>query len=164
MLKRRVSSLETFALFGFVRNPWDRMASAYHYLVEKRRTRADIPRLGGFEEFVQRAYNGDTWLYGLALMRPQVDFFAGANGVFREARIGHYERLADDLEYFANRLGFQVALAHRNRSSNSGHDYLSLYTDQLVDQVAELFRKDVATFGYAFGVSGPPITEPDRLW
>ena len=164
LFRRNVRSLESFTLFGFVRDPWDRMASSYYYLVDKRRSRRDIPQLGTFQDYVERAYHGDTWLAGLALMKPQIDFFAGGEQIYGAALVGRYECFQDHLERVSQLLGVAVELEHTNRSKNTESDYRNLYSERHVEMVATLFHKDLKVFGYSFERDQGVESCLDRLW
>jgi len=162
--RRRIHSLDSYTLFGFSRNPWDRFCSGYHYLCRKRESRLDVPRLGTFKDFVQRAYEGDLWLGGLAQLRPQVDFFLGAQDCFGRALIGRYERLGEHMKQIQDNIGFKVSIPHVNRSAHQGRDYRSEYGDSEVEMVARLFHKDIAILGYTFDGARSCWDGLDRIW
>lgn len=163
-LRGRIWSLEPYTLFGFSRNPWDRFCSGYWYLCKKRESRSDVPKLGTFKDFVRRAYEGDLWLGGLAQLRPQVDFFLGAQDCFGSALVGRYEQLAEHMLQIQEGIGFSVTLPHVNRSLHHGRDYRSEYGDAEVDMVARLFHKDIAILGYTFDGPQKGCKGLDRLW
>ena len=146
-----------YAVFGFVRHPWERMVSLYRYLVEQR-PRPEIDGVSSFEEFLYRAEAGETWIRGLHSMRLQRDFFLLPDGSLHEDFIGHYERLADDLNEVGSALGLPVLrLPHRNRSSNSEGktDYRAAFSDRTAGIVQTLFAVDIELFNYRFDTREP---------
>lgn len=83
----RNGTIEDYLTFGFVRHPWDRMASLYRYLRDAR-PRTEIDSVRSFADFVTQAGDGVPWIRGLHSLRPQGDFFANAptRRVFRPLR------------------------------------------------------------------------------
>jgi hypothetical protein len=145
-----------YFVFGFVRNPWERVASLYRYLVE-RRPRQEIATVSSFRDFIEQAGTGVPWIRGLHSMRTQVDFFRTEPGSHLRADfVGHFESLREDLSSAMTKLriaGFEVP--HENRTSNADRDYRPEFSDRTADIVASLFREDIETFGYDFDRRAP---------
>ena len=146
--------------FGFVRNPWDRMASFYRYLSEKP-ARKGLGSLSSFREFLVQARDGVEWIRGLHSMRPQVDFFT-FGGRMELDYLGHFESLQSDLRRIERHIGCRIDLPHLNRSSNTGKDYRAGYDSEMIEIVADLFADDIRHFGYAFDHRHParPCSAP----
>ncbi|WP_423219761.1 hypothetical protein [Cognatiyoonia koreensis] len=69
--------------------------------------------------------------------------------------VGRFERLNEDFDLIAKRLGRDVKLEHRNASTLRKTDYRDAYTPQMIEVVAKAYARDIAYFGYGFdGVSG----------
>lgn len=163
-LARRVlgPSLRHFFTCGFVRNPWDRMASLHRYLLDRH-----AALLGGagcsLRDLLERLAAGDPAIRSLHSMRPQTDFLADAGGGMSLGFLGHHEHLAEDFAALAQRLcGAVPALGHANRSSHCGSDYRRAFDAASIDIVARHFAADIRHFGYEFErrepsrrVSGP---------
>lgn len=147
----RGADLASYLAFGFVRNPWARIASLYRYLVEER-PRPEIEAIGSFGEFLLRARAREPWIAGLHSMRPQLEFFEGT-GV--QAFVGHYEHLQEDFATVTRRLRCDAPLPRRNVSSNSARDYRRDYAAGTNGIVGELFPRDVEFFGYEFETAVP---------
>jgi chondroitin 4-sulfotransferase 11 len=135
--------------FAFVRNPWDRVASHYHYRVQTNQTglRANpIP----FGEWVVRAYGERDPLYydKPQMFMPQVNWLSDEQGTIIVDYIGRFERLREDFDEVCRRIGRSASLPHVNRSAN--RDYRGLYTPETADIVARSFAPDIALFGYTF--------------
>lgn len=144
----------TFFTCAFVRNPWDRMASLYRYLVE-RRPRPEIDSVRSFKDLLLQARDGVAWVSGLHSMRQQVDYFTLPNGERRLAFLGHSEHLAEDAAALATLLGCPLDIPHLNRTRNAADDYRKLYDSEMVDLVGALFVTDVQHLGYRFDTRQP---------
>jgi len=140
---------------AFVRNPWDRLASLYRYLTEKKHRKPGVSGLTGFADFLDQAAQGAAWINSFHSFRNQVDFFEDAEGRMAIDFVGHYEHLADDVAALSDRLGVPIRLPHLNRSSHTGRDYRHDYSDRLVEFVQERFTRDVDQFGYEFDQPRP---------
>ena len=148
----RDGALENYLTFGFVRHPWDRMSSLYHYLRDVR-PREEIDTIRSFADFLEQARDGVAWIRGLHSLRPQGEFFAGAPT--RRLFIGHFEHLTDDFAAVAAATGIDVPVPHANASAHRGRDYRADYTPALADIVATLFAADIARFQYRFDERRP---------
>ncbi|MBW7863806.1 MAG: sulfotransferase family protein [Candidatus Hydrogenedens sp.] len=149
-----VRNFRKYLAFGFVRNPWDRVASLHAYLCEKR-PRKEIDAVESFDHFLRLADRGEPWILGMHTMRPQMDFFPRAFNAFAAVFVGHYEHFQEDLATVTGRLGVAVELPRLNVSSNSRRDYRLQYNGGQADIVARLFAADCKLFGYAFDEPGP---------
>ena len=139
--------------FTFVRNPWDRVVSAYFFDlkmynegVNRGRRRKIISELGAnkFKEFVsqyhQRYLRGPQVLYSSQLkwIAPDYDF------------IGRFENLQQDFDIVCDKIGIpQQQLSHENKSKHK--HYTEYYDDETREIVAEKYAKDIEYFGYEFG-------------
>ena len=150
-------SLADYWVFGFVRNPWDRMVSwwamisSWRAWVERKgydpAERGNpfwhrASEYGDFETFVLRGPDDN-----IRLRRPQVDYLRGGG---READfIGRTENLAEDTERALARFGLSAAgIGHHNASRRTS--YRDYYTPASRKRVAEVFAKDIERFGYEF--------------
>lgn len=131
--------------FAFVRNPWDRLVSSYHYILERpghphhRRVR----RLGSFAAYVEyEAHRGKFRQYDLLCRtggEPGMDF------------VGRFERLEQDFDQVCRKLGIEAALPHVNVSRHRSYaDYYDPATRALVERS---WRQDIEAFGYTFDES-----------
>lgn len=144
-------SPDGYRTFGFVRNPWDRIASLYRYLTDKERRKPGAKFLKSFEDFLLRLDAGVPWINHLHSMRLQTDFFADEHGRTRIDFVGHFEHLAEDVPRVGPLLGIDFPMPHVNRSSNSDHDYRQEYrSDRLVEIIQSRFEQDIERFGYEF--------------
>jgi Sulfotransferase family len=119
---------------AFVRNPWDRQVSLYHFL--KHQGHLQI----GFAEWL-------TWAEPLPIM----DMFR-LNGTMAIDFVGRYEALQADFDMLCHRLGVaEVPLLPRLKSGlRPQMDYRDCYDARTRARVADMYAEEIATFGYAF--------------
>jgi hypothetical protein len=142
--------------FGFVRNPWDRVYSAYAFLrkggmdaADRRFAAETLARYPDFESFVERwldPQNAASWVHfrpQASFLRRQLDHAIGVDFV------GRFETLAADFEHVAERLGMAVSLPRANASERRS-SYRDVYTPRMREVVAAVYAEDIHTFGYAF--------------
>lgn len=149
--------------FSFVRNPWDRLVSAYRYL-----------GLDGRQEF--RAFVSDS-LAAIhdhseiaRVMTPQIDFLTDPAGNIVVDFVGRFETLGDDFGVVSRTLDLgEIALPHRNAESLTSSSrlrrwlgarrrsdkaerrpYQHYYDDELRERVAEFYSADIDRLGYSF--------------
>jgi hypothetical protein len=146
--------------FAFVRNPWDRLHSAFHFLragglheSDAAWARLHLEGYADFEDFVLRGLESGAvrsmvhfvpqfrFLCLPGRSRPGVDF------------LGRFENLEADYRTVRRRLGMDVAerLMHANRSRTEGKgDYRAAYTHAMRERVGRVYRRDIRMFGYGF--------------
>ena len=128
--------------FAFVRNPWDRLVSRYHFL-QRSKERSDYHRIQKLKTFADYL----DWEIARGKFY-QATHVCDADGQLIVDFIGYYERLNEDFGKVASRLGVNVTLPKANTSKHE--DYRSYYTPALRERVAEHYRRDIELFGYEF--------------
>ena len=139
--------------FSFIRNPWDRMVSLYHYWCDGEYL--DLGRREiSFPDFCQDykkliTYKGKPNIHA----RPQADFLQrkGINIKF----CGRYEALPRDFGHACSCLGISTLELPRlipSRNRMPGGSYRKYYAgnNALIDLVGESFAEDVCIGGYSF--------------
>ena len=154
--------------FAFVRNPWDRLYSAFSYLQGGGGT-GDINRdwakskwagIDDFETFVTECLPEINLERSFAHLSPQYKFVRLRGLKPAVDFLGRYESLADDFEIVRKRLGINSPLIHINASARV-RDYRSVYTDKMIEIVARKYRTDIEVFQYDFDNRRiPSSTEP----
>lgn len=136
--------------FTFVRNPWDRLVSAYTYLKSDtcnngdKKHGAQLPNT--FDGFVtQLLLNKTTWLKKLHF-RPMMHFICDINSI---NFIGRFETLQQDFNNMCDSIGIQRSvLLHKNESDHN--HYTTYYNDKTRDIVSNLYEQDIKNFNYNF--------------
>jgi hypothetical protein len=136
--------------FTFVRNPFDRAVSLFHFLKRQRYLHANV----SFRTFAglleDKAFDpvGPYNLRGLSQCNCQTDWLKGADGKLHVDFIGRWEHLAEDAKELAAELGVAAELPHLN-STDRG-DYRAYYDDETRDIVARAYAEDLTELAYEF--------------
>lgn len=143
-------------VFAFVRNPWDRLVSAFFYLnqggmngSDRRDMRRYIKKYkGDFNAFVKEAIASGEALEQLHL-KPQVDWICDENGQLLTDYTGRFESLRADLKEISAITGIPFQpLEHRNKSRHK--DFREYYNDEMIEIVAKAYKNDIDLFKYDF--------------
>ncbi|MDG2384998.1 MAG: sulfotransferase family 2 domain-containing protein [Pirellulaceae bacterium] len=151
--------------FSFVRNPWDRVVSAYHHFERERRdvlAEQRIRDIAHFTDWLLDVPLNETSRAGLvaALRRPQIEHLVDFHGNLLVDFVGRYEHLPEDFQWVVEQVAFKgVKLPHKRRSQRP-RDYRLSYTDRMAEQVADHFAPDIAAFEYSF--DPPDLLEINR--
>ena len=140
--------------FAFVRNPWDRLVSAYLYLQRGGAPRRDrgwsrlVQRFPDFDAFVQHWLSPENARRSL-LFLPQHEFVCDRFGLPGVDFIGRFENLAEDFASVAACLAMPARLPEVNRSPER-QPYQEYYTQASRELVAQVYARDLQWFGYRF--------------
>lgn len=139
--------LENAFTFGFVRNPFTRATSLFHYL---RRQRA-IPNLWSFNRFLRAIESekpsGGLWnVVGLSQAAPMVDWmrpksWRGPNLVLR------YEDIPGSMKLLSKSIPVPQTVPHLNPSR--GSEKALTISPRAVDFIRDFYREDFASFDYS---------------
>lgn len=148
--------------FTFVRNPWDRVFSAYNFLKKGGVTEQDktwtphIDHYKNFDEFIKEGLHTPIMMKKLHFL-PQYKFLKIPHHKTSMIDfIGYYENLEEDFEIIKNKLKLNTnaKLKHINKTSiDKKLNYQNFYTNQSRDIVHELYQKDIDLFCYNFDSS-----------
>ncbi len=142
--------------YGFVRNPWDRTVSAYHF-AKQGGTKYVQPienkvyqskKFRSFESFVKE------WLVDVNFEKEDVVFAPQYLWLYENSRcavnhIGKLENLDSEIGYLESKIGVSVNIPKLN-VSNKSKNFLQYYTPDLVDIVGEIYEKDIKLFNYEY--------------
>lgn len=153
--------------FAFVRNPWDRLFSAYRFLVaggwnesDRRWAEENVVRFRDFSEFVELWLTPET-AQSMVHLRPQWRFICNSRREIELNYLGYFETIQQDFVHICMRLGIVATLQHRNASTKA--DYRQVYSLKARRIVEEVYAEDIRLFGYRFDhVGRRTLLAPDR--
>jgi chondroitin 4-sulfotransferase 11 len=132
--------------FTFVRNPWDRIVSEYHWFKHQSRKRkkkrwASIT----FDEFIEGGNDVPLDRYH---DKSQYWFICDDHGQCAVDVVGRFETLHEDFDKICKEIGIRQELPHVFKADR-GH-YMEYYNENTKQTVAERFAVDIDMFGYTF--------------
>jgi hypothetical protein len=148
---------DQFFKFAFVRNPWDRVVSAFLYLKrggfgERDRVWAteNLAAYNDFDAFAKQWLNEENarlhlhftpqypFIYLPGKRKPAVDF------------VGYFENLEADYYFIREKIGVGKELQVKNVTKDRHRDHRQYYSEKTKRIVADIYRKDIELFGYDF--------------
>ena len=143
----------TYFKFAFVRNPWDRVLSAYmrnHGRVQTLHKNFSTYILNGMTQYgndKEDQPHGNQIIdsfYGDQLSRIQINGKVGLDFV------GRYENLEEDFLHIAELLQLDdKKLPHLKKTAHE--HYPQYYTSETQEIIGKKFKKEIEYFGYKFG-------------
>jgi chondroitin 4-sulfotransferase 11 len=152
-----------FFRFSIVRNPWDRLVSAWRNKIvreESKKSPEFLRKLNStasqeelssarenFPLFVRLLADSQLFAKNIHFM-PQTAILAGVELDY----MGRFERYAGDIEHVLSVVGLSrlmPSLPHLNSTNNRKH-YGQYYDRESRDIVGDLFQADVIKWGYSF--------------
>lgn len=155
--RRRFSK---FFKFAFVRNPWDRLLSAFAHLkgygeptaaVEQRWAERYLGETETFEQFVLklRQEKFRAVIVNDAHFRSQLDWIClPASRRIAVDYLGRFDTLATDFGEIAERLNVSNELLKLNQTKRP--PYRDAYSKEMRSIVEQIFREDISRLGYDF--------------
>lgn len=142
--------------FAIVRNPWDRLFSAFNFLrkggINKKDSnwaRRNLSHYKDFPEFVKKWVNQKS-IKGFRHFIPQYKFISDFNGKLLTNYIGYYEHLNEEFDFISNKLNIHSVLENYNSTFNSKKKYIDYYDEEMKDIVRKVYQRDIELFGYNF--------------
>jgi len=145
-----------YFFFAFVRNPWDRMVSFYHF--KKKQAIRKVRKAGMtqrviFPEFKKFVHSlCVTGRMANLMTNSQKSFLCSESGEIICDSVRRFERLRSEYRHVLARysnLPLDLRI-HKNKSEYRG-DYRSYYDPEMIEWVREFWKEDVEEFDYEFG-------------
>tara|TARA_X000000950_G_C13565103_1_gene517174 strand:+ start:63 stop:626 length:564 start_codon:yes stop_codon:yes gene_type:complete len=147
--KSNPTDFNKYFKFTFVRNPWDRVVSFYHYQIKRKWDYYPFNETIPFDHFVK------NWLIHMKKQtslstHPCYDWISDENDDLLIDFIGRFENLQNDFNVVCDKIGIpHQQLPHKNKSKHKS--YTEYYDDEAKEIVAEKYAKDIEYFDYEFG-------------
>lgn len=139
-----------------MRNPWDRLVSAYHFLKnggfndkDQQFFEAHLSHYPSFDEFVKGWLTPETlrWIHRF---QPQSDYLS----LTRDGRtplndLCFFENLDQDLANSSNPTLSTLEVPRKNHAPESSAHYLDHYSAEGLRIVEDLYQRDIRLLGYA---------------
>jgi len=145
--------------FAFVRNPWDRFASSFHFMkdgtswkMQQDWARRHIGRQS-FKEFTYRLRNPLFRASVLAerFFWPQMFWLMDARGRIGVDELFRFEALDTAMPRLCDRLVITRPEKTPHLRKVEKGDFRSLYDEQMIEIVGRIYRRDIDALGYVFG-------------
>jgi len=138
-----------FFSWGFVRNPYARLLSAYSRMTQVRPPHLYIAEGESFAKLVHRLPRDMRQLtLRWPHWRPQTYFLCDESGLVLVDFVGRFEHFKRDWEIVCTRIGIDPRLL-RLINSSLHVQWQHAYTDDMLAVVNDVYASDFATFGYA---------------
>ena len=143
-----------FFTFTIVRNPWDRLYSAYKFLEkgginihDKNAFETHLSTYKDFEDFVLKGLN-EKIIWEIMHFIPQYEFVCDKNGKIIVDYVGKFENMNKSLDEINDILKLDFELEHHNKTDKK--DYKDIYTTEMIEKVHQIYQKDIDIFEYSF--------------
>ena len=146
--------LNDYFTFTIIRNPWDRLYSAYKFMMNGGINQHDenafnlhLSSINSFEDFVM------NWLHENNLKHiihfyPQSWFLKDNSEKVELDFIGRFEYLSSDFAKIANKIGVENKLKHLNKGDK--RSYKTVYNQEMKEKVKLIYKEDIERFKYTF--------------
>ena len=146
--------------FSFVRNPWERLVSEYHYQKYDQRF--------SFNEFVKYGFPKPDLSNAYRHIMPQYDFIYNQEGKLLVDFVGKFETLQRDFDEVCRILEIEDSvLPHANshkakfrkgrirdlfntKKTQSRPHYSAYYDDEIREIIEKIYHKDIYAFNYSY--------------
>jgi len=145
--------------FVFVRNPWDRTVSLYHYTKQKepaiyKKLNIEMPQ---FTKNIIESKSFGDWVRNYNIAGPQYNFLTSRSGELLVDYIGKTENVQSDLSYICGLLNIPNIKVNKLNTTKR-KDYRDYYDSETIEIVAKKLKQDIDFFGYDF--DGEQVREP----
>lgn len=139
---------ERFRTFTIVRNPWERLVSQFKQLqkpynlhMPRRRKLYEASKIS-FEAFTDEYMKDDV---------PMWRYLTDSDGNIAVNLVGRFENIANDFRTICLELGLpKLEISWLNKSNQDKASYQEYYTEELIDKLEPIMRKDMKLFRYSF--------------
>lgn len=149
------SEFNSYYKFTFVRNPWDRLLSAYLFLKEGGLHKNDanwaeneLAVFNNFDEFVKNWVNQNN-IEKEIHFKPQYKFIT-IKGKILIDNVYKVENINEEFPKICAKLNIQNNLQVLNRTKTKIKNYRNYYDEETIKVVEKVYKKDIELFKYRF--------------
>lgn len=152
------STIDKFYKFTFVRNPWDRLFSAYNFLKKGGINLMDeefrdnvLINFTDFNDFVMNWVNHEN-IYSYTHFIPQFEYLTNEQGQISMDYIGRFENIENDLDIILknSKIPNHKELMVMNKTFIKSLDYKDHYSTEAKEKIYQIYKKDIELFKYTF--------------
>ena len=132
--------------FAFVRNPFDRLVSFYHYYKKTK-----YKKTKNFREFILKYLVGGEVLSTRSFWFNQSCWLTDESGKIIVDHIGRFENLEKDFKKICKMINVPHKPLPWLKKSKPRLHYTKYYDSELIKIVRKKCRKDLKLFGYKYG-------------
>lgn len=143
LVARELSNVDDYTIFTWVRNPWARVVSYFHYLQQVRKPPHNLPLDVKFDDWMR--------MYGFTSLQTQYSQIGTERGCELHPSInfvGRSEHMLHDWSNLGKLLGIKCPLIHDKKTDHK--PYQEYYNSISKDMVAKFYRKDIKLLKYSF--------------
>jgi len=135
--------------FAFVRNPWDRAVSHFHYRVNRNRTNLGRDPIS-FERWIDEVFvmRNPAFRNYEKMFVSQVSWISDECGKFLVDEVYRFEELHKNFDIACRKIGVSATLPHKKRVERAS--YQSFYNDRTREIIANEYISDIQEWGYQF--------------
>ena len=135
-----------YYIFGFTRNPWERILSWYSLIKMNDKKSLPVER-ERFEKFIESDSASDFTTHFFHY--NSLDYFTNKEGKLMANQIFRYENLDNEVRALFNQFNLPLTeIPVMNKTSTK--NYKEYYTDKSLGLIAEKCKKDIEYFNYKF--------------
>ena len=152
------NSYLNFFKIGFVRNPWDRLASCYHFFrqgnnhewpKEDAREIKKMQEFNDFNDFVlDFKYNQSWWMQKFHFLNQHI-WTHSREGKLCLDYLGRVETIQKDIKSICELINVPYVKIKNLNKSKRGL-YMNYYNKESKEIVSRVYAKDIEYFGYEF--------------
>lgn len=143
-------------MISFVRNPWDRLVSAYYYLeqggmnnFDKKNFKKHLEKFDDFKDFVYSLEDDSSVINKVLHLKPQ-KFFVCVKGKIKVDEVYRFENLEDDFNQIVEKYNLKISKPFKKHNSSNHPNYQECYDDKMIEIVKKVYSEDIKLFNYSF--------------